>query len=68
MNVKLNEYFCFYGIDKFYLVDVGYLLRFDLITSYKNTKYYLKEYSHCAPKNAELKELLGSLKRDFPLS
>ncbi|CAI0550361.1 unnamed protein product, partial [Linum tenue] len=38
---------------KFYLVDAGYALRPGFITPYRNTRYHLKEYSHCPPGNSK---------------
>ncbi|KAL5576292.1 hypothetical protein UlMin_017991 [Ulmus minor] len=38
---------------KYYLVDAGYMLRSGLLTPYRGVRYHLKEYSTCAPQNAE---------------
>ena len=67
-------------IGKYYLVDVGFMLRSTLLAPYRGVRYHLKEYSRNPPQN--LKELFnlrhatlhnvierafGVLKKRFPI-
>ncbi|CAL1355505.1 unnamed protein product [Linum trigynum] len=65
---------------KFYLVDAGYALKPGFITPYRNTRYHLKEYSHCPPVNSKelfnlrhaslrnaIERAFGVLKKRFPI-
>ncbi|WCJ44062.1 hypothetical protein M5689_024754 [Euphorbia peplus] len=65
---------------KYYLVDVGFMLRSGLITPYRGERYHLKEYSRNPPQNARelfnlrhaslrntIERAFGVLKNRFPI-
>ena len=62
------------------MVDTSYMLRSGLLTPYRGVWYHLKEYSTCAPQNAEelfnlrhaalrnvIERTFGVLKKRFPI-
>ncbi|XP_042433011.1 uncharacterized protein LOC122019624 [Zingiber officinale] len=49
-NGKRNDFIKLHR--KYYLVDVGFMLKSSLITPYRGERYHLKEYSRNPPRNA----------------
>jgi len=67
-------------IGKYYLGDVGFMLKAQVITSYRGFRYHLKEYSLRGPQNAcelfnhrhsslrnVIERTFGALKKRFPI-
>ncbi|XLR65560.1 hypothetical protein S83_016232, partial [Arachis hypogaea] len=65
---------------KFYLADASYMLRSGFITSYRSTRYHLREYSRHPPENPKelfnlrhsslrnvIERAFGVLKNRFPI-
>jgi len=67
-------------VGKYYLGDVGFMLKTIIITLYHEVRYHLKEYSRRGPKNAKelfnhrhsslrnvIERAFGVMKKRFPI-
>jgi len=67
-------------VGKYYLGDVGFMLKAQVITPYRGVRYHLKEYSQRGPQNARelfnhrhsslrnvIEKTFGVLKKRFPI-